>query len=105
MSDDENEIEEDEDESELEGTGTFSIRIVDDDDNGVSGVRVTCWYRFPSVPDEEYTDDDGWAEFPIRQPLGKQSSFSVECVAVNDVEVCGDTFFPSDGETFEFTCP
>lgn len=43
----------------------FSIRVVNDDQEGVSGIRVTLEFTdlVRGVSNEVYTDNDGYAEF------------------------------------------
>ena len=43
----------------------FSVRVVDDDQKGVSGIRVTLEFTdvLRGMSSEVYTDDDGYAEF------------------------------------------
>ena len=44
--------------------GSLTVHVVDDEDNPVSSKRVFC--NFPGIPpthSEEYTDDDGIAQF------------------------------------------
>lgn len=44
--------------------GSLTVHVVDDDQNPVSGEKVFC--KFPAIPPthrEEYTDEDGTAEF------------------------------------------
>ena len=43
----------------------FSVRVVDDDQKGVSGIRVTLEFTDVTrgMSDEVYTDNDGYAEF------------------------------------------
>jgi hypothetical protein len=44
---------------------SFSVRVVDDDDEGVAGVRVVLSFTSPlrGQSDAERTDEDGYAEF------------------------------------------
>ena len=44
--------------------GSLTVHVVDEDENPVSGKKVLC--NFPGIPptqSENYTDDDGVAEF------------------------------------------
>ena len=43
----------------------FSVRVVDDDQKGVSGIRVRLEFTdfVRGMSNEEYTDSDGYAEF------------------------------------------
>ncbi len=43
----------------------FSVRVVDDDQKGVSGIRVTLEFTdvLRGMSGEVYTDADGYAEF------------------------------------------
>ena len=81
--------------------GTFSIRIVDEDGNGVNGARIDLrWYTAllePPVQDYEFTDSDGWATFDIQK-------IALEKVYVND-ELVAEDLEPDDGDTFSLTAP
>jgi hypothetical protein len=44
--------------------GTFSIRLMDEHGRPVSDRKITIHYGFMRGVGSEYTDDDGWAEFP-----------------------------------------
>ena len=44
--------------------GTFSFRLVDEHGRPVSDRKITIDYGFMRGVGSEYTDDDGWAEFP-----------------------------------------
>ena len=63
-----------------------SIRIVDDDGDGVEGARVSIHF-FGLVGGHliEYTDEDGWAFFEIDS--ASSSSKNVETIYVNGEEV------------------
>jgi hypothetical protein len=84
--------------------GTFSIRVVDDDGDGVSGAKVNIFYASLLCPnDSGSTDSDGWVEFEINSapPWGSL----ISKVAVNDEYVDEDGFNPNDGDTFSYTRP
>ena len=83
---------------------TFSIRVVDDDGDGVAGVSVVCAYGAASGTEREKTDSDGWAEFPIIYPVTGGPAIPIHTVWVNGDEV-GDRLYPEDGETFSFNLP
>ena len=84
--------------------GTFSIRVVDEDGDGVGNARVSVhWAALLAGPAEKgYTDSDGWVELDIRS--GAPWGSLVDTVYVNDEEV-GGGFTPEDGDTFSFTLP
>ncbi len=71
----------------------FSVRIVDEDGNPRSGVKVLI--NWPWTWSAEYTNDDGWAEFDVDggPATGKVSAGGDELGEI----------VPEDGETFSFT--
>jgi len=73
----------------------FSIRIVDTDGNPRSGVRVLINWSWTTS--DEYTDEDGWAEFDA----GDGTSPSTGSLSA-DGEDLGKVVF-EDGETYSFT--
>jgi hypothetical protein len=84
--------------------GSFSIRVVDEDGNGVSGASVTVHYAsLLAGYYSESTDSDGWAEFDIESapPWGSL----VSKVAVDGRWVDEDGFTPEDGDTFSYARP
>ena len=84
--------------------GSFSIRIVDENQQPMSGVAVGCSYC--GLGSEiQYTNNKGWATFPIyggtifsSQPVG------VDQIYVNEIELM-DFFYPEDGQTESFEYP
>lgn len=84
--------------------GTFSIRVVNERGYGVRGATVKCQYGSLSGVGTEYTDSDGWAEFPIIERLMGGGAMRIHRVWVNGEEV-SDGFSPVDGDTFSFTKP
>lgn len=80
--------------------GTFSIRVVDEDGQGVCGAKVSCHY--PTTHQSQYTDSDGWAEFDAH---GGLLSFPVvDHLYINGVEVDASVR-TDDGDTFSYTIP
>ena len=74
----------------------FSIRVVDDEGEGVEGIEVCVNYTM--TIDFETTDDDGWAEFEKDQFM--------DTVAVGDVIIEGTNYGSysfEDGDTESFT--
>ena len=74
----------------------FAIRVVDDEGEGVEGVKVTVNYSM--TIDHEYTDEDGWAEFEKDQFM--------HSVAIGEVIIDGVSYGEyrlEDGETYSFT--
>ncbi|MBI1729324.1 hypothetical protein HYR53_01715 [Candidatus Acetothermia bacterium] len=71
----------------------FSIRVVDEDGEGVSGKRVTVHYDL--TIDEDYTNDDGWVEFGkdnMLEPSAKAAVY-IDSDNVGDINAYnGDTF-------------
>ncbi len=85
----------------MSGSGSFSIRIVNDDGDGISGVEVSVHYASVLAGyHKSDTDSDGWAQFDIESapPWGSL----IETVYANDEKVGGD-INPDDGDTFSFT--
>lgn len=85
--------------------GSFSIRIVDGDGEGVQGVDVTCKYGIISGVQSEYTDEDGWASFPVVEETTSSWHISVTTIWVNSVDMDVESFRPDDGDTMSFTLP
>lgn len=83
---------------------TFSIRVVDDDGDPVSGIEVTCSYGVVSGLHTERTDEDGWATFPIVENAFGFGNTPVSHVFIDHEEVHGE-LNPDDGETYSFTKP
>jgi hypothetical protein len=71
----------------------FSIRIVDEDGEPRSGVKVTIHWAW--TWSAEYTDDDGWAEFDVD---GSPATGTVYAGGDELGEIAAE-----DGETFSFT--
>jgi hypothetical protein len=80
---------------------TFSIRIVNEDGEGISGVRVYVLYRL--TEDTEYTDDDGWAHFT---KVGFDASL-MQSAHLGEVKANGKTLDEDvsvdNGETLSYT--
>src|SRR4051794_331386 len=94
---------EDEEEDDVTEEGTFSIRIVDEDGNGVGGIDVYIEHGLGILHSHrEETDSDGWAEFPLLKG-SISDSLTVDVVMVNGVRVNDDYFTPEDGDTFSYT--
>ena len=74
---------------------SFSVRIVDMDGEGIEGVRVYANFGILNGGHEEYTDEDGWAEF-----YASGDFTSVEFIIDGDSH---GEYGLSDGETFSFT--
>jgi protocatechuate 3,4-dioxygenase beta subunit len=84
--------------------GSFSIRVVDEDGNGVSGARVAYQCGSISGVGTAYTDDDGWAVFEIVHGI-LDGEIPIQKIWVNGNEVSDETTYPQDGDTFSFTLP
>lgn len=83
--------------------GTFSIRVVNERGNPVRGAKVSCQYGRMSGVGSEYTDSNGWAEFPIISgAIIDRSTITIMKVWVNGEEVSDGSFTPEDGDTFSF---
>lgn len=74
----------------------FSIRVIDDEGEGVKGVEVYVDYSM--TIDHQTTDDNGWAEFEKDQFL---HSVATGKVFINGVSY-GEYSF-EDGDTYSFT--
>ena len=74
----------------------FSIRVVDDEGEGVEGVEV--YVNYSMTIDHQYTDDDGWAEFEKDQFM---DSVATGEVIINGVNYGKYSF--EDGDTHSFT--
>lgn len=85
--------------------GTFSIRVVDQDGNGVEGAKVSYQCGSLSGVGTEYTDSDGWAEFAIIHATLGGGAIPIQRIWVNSAEVSDATIYPEDGDTFSFTLP
>lgn len=84
--------------------GTFSIRVVDENGDGVSEAEVAYECGQMSGVGSEYTDSDGWAEFDIVHGMFG-GPIPIDKVWVNGEEVSDNSFYPEDGDTFSFTLP
>ena len=83
---------------------TFSIRIVDEDGDGIEDVTVYLDYAgITGDSDSEETDSDGWAEFTLHREFGVGHPKTISSVTANGVIVMSDSFTPDDGDTFSFT--
>jgi uncharacterized GH25 family protein len=74
----------------------FSIRVIDDEGEGVEGVEV--YVNYSMTIDHQYTDDDGWAEFEKDQFM---DSVATGEVIINGVNYGKYSF--EDGDTRSFT--
>ena len=83
--------------------GTFSIRVVDERGNGVSGAKVS--YQCMSGVGTEHTDSDGRAQFEIIQSPLMGGTFPITRIWINSHEVSKRTLYPEDGDTFTFVLP
>jgi hypothetical protein len=86
-----------------ENTVSFSIRIVNDDGEGVSGIRVYVQYTDGSATEE--TDDDGWAQFTA---VGLHEAINCNTI-LREIRCKGTTLAEDvtvdDGETLSYTKP
>jgi len=85
--------------------GKFSIRVVDDDGDGVEGAKVSYQCGRLSGVGTEYTDSDGWAEFEIIGETLGPGVIPIRTIWVNSEEVSDEVIYPKDGDTFSFTRP
>lgn len=89
----------------MSSDGTFSIRVVDENGDGVSGVKVSYQCGHMSGVGSEYTDDDGWAAFPIITETLGSGVIPIHKIWVDGEEVSDEVMYPSDGDTWSFTRP
>ena len=61
--------EKDDDDENTTESASFSIRVVDEHGEGVRGITVAAQYGAISGVQNEYTDNDGWATFPIVEKI------------------------------------
>ncbi len=79
-----------------------SIRVVDNEGDPVSGAKVAINFGIFNGFDNQYTNDDGWAEFSY--DTIEDSRMSVIDIWINSVRVGGD-FNLEDGDTESYTIP
>jgi len=77
---------------------SYSIRIVDDDGEGVAGVKVTVHYA--TTYHTDHTDSEGWVSFEKYNIINESANGTVYV----DGEQVGEIDI-RDGETFSFTRP
>lgn len=74
--------------------GSFSVRVVYDDGDGASGIKVFVSFGLLGGHSEEYTDSDGWAEF---DNYGNESgSIYIDGSEIGEYDL-------SDGSSYSFT--
>jgi uncharacterized GH25 family protein len=79
----------------------FSIKIVDNRRDGISGARVTVFFAgLIGTHSEGSTDSDGWVEFVSHHTMW---GHLVESVYVDGEKVSEGFSLDDDGETFSFT--
>jgi hypothetical protein len=83
--------------------GAFSVRVIDERGRPCKGIDVQCLYEH-SGTQTEYTDSDGWAEFPVYVGFGGTKFVTSICVSWKKVSE-GTGFFPEDGDTFSYVRP
>ena len=88
---------------------TFSVRVVDEDGNGVEDAEVfIIWGGLVGASISEQTNSDGWATFPVQRGFGILLPLPVQKVIINNVTVVDDddgAFRPNEDDTFSFTLP
>ena len=85
--------------------GTWSVRVVDEDGNGVEGVTVAYQCGLISGVGTAYTDEDGWAQFEIIKETLGAGPIAVHKIWVEGTEMSDNVFYPEDGDTFSFVRP
>ena len=83
--------------------GTFSIRVVDEDGDGVEDAKVQYAVGAVCGVGEGYTDSEGWVTFDITTGALNGDVIRISTIWVNGVQVSGDDVYPEDGDTFSFT--
>jgi hypothetical protein len=86
--------------------GTFTIRLVDGDDNPISGRKVYVDYGGMRGVGHEYTGDDGRADFPTLgyDSVSTISSYRLEGLFIQQVSEelsSGESIY--DGAEFTYT--
>ncbi len=84
---------------------SWSVRVVDEHGNGVSGATVSYQCGRMSGVGTEYTDDDGWATFELIEGTLGGGAITVFDIWINGESVLDEAFTPEDGDTFSFTLP
>jgi hypothetical protein len=79
--------------------GTFTVRLVDEDDNPISGRKVYVNYGTMRGVGQEYTDDDGHADFPT---LGYDSVGAISSYRLEGLLVQQASEELSSGESIEY---
>lgn len=80
-----------------------SVRVVDEDGNGISGVEIMIFFRLLEGHDSGYTDDDGWAEFSYDAIDDDKQMLCTKLYI--DGDPVAEDFWVEDGDTFSFTKP
>jgi len=75
----------------------YSIRIVDEDGNGISGEEVSVHYEL--THDSDYTDDDGWVTFEKSNLVYD----GIRTTVYFKGETLAQDIWIEDGDTFSFT--
>lgn len=78
--------------------GSFSIRVVDDEGNGIEGKKVIVFHHgLMGGHQEEYTDDEGWVTFERYDHTPSITKVYV------DGDLVDSDISPDDGETYSYT--
>jgi len=77
---------------------SYSIRIVDENGNGIPDEEVTVFYTLSHS--KEFTDEDGWVTFEKSNMLSDYADGEVYFRG----ESLGKISASGDGDTFLFTC-
>lgn len=99
MADEDDENQSGEEESEDGNDICFSVRVVDEDGDGLEGIEVKVSY--PWTHDEDYTDEDGWVHF--QKSRGMWNGVRTD-IFVKD-EKMADQIWIEDGDSFSYTIP
>ena len=81
--------------------GSFSVRVVNSSGFPLEGIKVECFSSYGH--NRQYTNSDGWTEFPILEGVWLGGTISIDSVYVDGNQVVSDSFIPTDGQTFSFT--
>lgn len=74
--------------------GTFSVRVIYDDGEPASDIKVFVDFGTFGGHSQGYTDDEGWVEFENHG--NRNASFIIDNEEYEDYDV-------SDGESYSFT--
>lgn len=80
---------------------TFSVRVVDQEGNGIEDAVIYAHYHWLRADDRERTDEDGWAHFKTN--FTGLVSRGLHTTITVDGEVQADQILVEDGDSFSYT--